>query len=83
VRKEFPREFQKALLAHNMDYSYLAKAMERRGYRISRQFIGQVALGQRKIPSLQLQRMSEVLGLDQDERRRLHRAACLDMGYEV
>ena len=82
-RLEFPLEFQKALIAKNYDYAYLSRAMERRGYRLSQQFIGQIALGQRKIPALQLQRISEVLELNRDERVRLHTAACRDMGYEV
>lgn len=83
VHKEFPRELQKAMLAKNMERSYLLKAMERRGYRITRQFLEQMATGTRKVPIGQLRRIAEVLGLSDSERRLLHIAACRDMGYEV
>lgn len=82
-RHMFPLEFQKVMVVKETDYTRLSKAMARRGYRLSKQFIGAMALGHRKVPSGQLIRMCEVLELDETERRRLHKAACLDQGFDV
>ena len=82
-RHMFPLEFQKALIQREVTYDRLAKSMGKRGYRISKQFIGMLALGQRRVPAQQLKRMCEVLELDEAGRRRLHRAACLDMQFEI
>lgn len=70
-------------MARESDYAHLAKAMARRGYRVSKQFIGMLALGQRRVPAQQLSRMCETLELTDVERRRLHKAACLDMGFDL
>lgn len=82
-RNIFPLEFQKALTARQSNYNHLAKAMQRRGYRASKQFIGMLGLGQRRVPPEQLKRMCEALQLTEVEKLRLHRAACLDMGFEI
>ena len=82
-RYMFPLEFQKALVSKGMDYAHLSRAMSHRGYRLSKQFIGQLALGQRRVPPEQLKRICETLELDIPMRRTLARAACLDQGYEI
>ena len=64
-------EFQKALIQREVTYDRLAKSMGKRGYRISKQFIGMLALGQRRVPAQQLKRMCEVLELDE-----VGRSAC-------
>ena len=81
--KAFPLEFQKALVSRESDYARLSKAMSKRGYRLSKQFIGMMALGNRRVPAEQLRRMCEVLRLDQDERRKLHTAAAKDYGFDL
>ena len=83
VRHNFPVEFQKILIAKQSDYSRLARAMGKRGYRVTKQFIGMLGMGQRRVPVQQLKRFCEVLECTEEERRRLHRAACLDMGFEI
>ena len=82
-RHAFPLEFQKVLVSRESDYTRLAKMMARRGYRVSKQFIGMLALGKRRVPAEQLKRFCEVLELSEVERRRLHVAACMDQGFEV
>jgi len=82
-RHMFPLEFQKALIQREVTYDRLAKAMGKRGYRISKQFIGMLALGQRRVPATQLKRMCETLELDEVAKLRLHKAACIDMGFEI
>jgi hypothetical protein len=82
-RHLFPLEFQKIMVLRESTYDRLAKAMGKRGYRISKQFIGMLALGQRRVPAQQLKRMCEVLELDQLARQRLHKAACIDMGFDI
>ena len=83
VARCFPLEFQKALISRESDYTRLAKGMTRRGYRISKQFIGFIALGYRRVPAHQLVRICETLGLDEGERLKLHRAAALDYGFQI
>ena len=82
-RHMFPLEFQKVLISRETDYAHLSRQMARRGYRLSKQFIGQLALGQRRVPPEQLKRICETLELDNAMRRVLGRAACLDQGYEI
>ena len=82
-RNAFPLEFQKVIILKETDYAHLSKAMARRGYRLSKQMIGQIAAGHRKCPALQLQRIAETLGLDEFTRKQLALATCRDMGYEV
>jgi hypothetical protein len=82
-RISFPIEFQKALVARETDYSHLAQAMYKRGYRLSKQAISQFGTGKRRVPPIQLVRMCETLGLTDLERKNLHRAACRDQGYEI
>lgn len=79
----FPLEFAKALISKETDGTNLAKAMTKRGYRISKQFIGFMANGDRRVPAEQLKRMCEVLQLDHIERLKLHRAAAIDYGFEL
>ena len=79
----FPREFQKVLIASQLDNSGLAKAMTRRGFRISKQFIGMIASGKRNCPPRQLKRICETLLLDEFSRKQLHRAAAIDYGYDI
>ena len=79
----FPLEFQKALISREQDYARLSRTMGKRGYRLSKQFIGAIGLGTRGVPSNQLRKICEVLGLDEVERQRLHRAAALDHGFEI
>lgn len=82
-RTLFPLEFQKVLVAKQSNYAHLAKAMSRRGYRASKQFLGMLGMGQRRVPAEQLKRVCETLQLTEGERRRLHVAACIDMGFDV
>jgi len=79
----FPLEFQKALISRESDYARLSRSMGKRGYRLSKQFIGAMGLGTRKVPAEQLKKICEVLGLDEQERQRLHKAAALDYGFEI
>ena len=79
----FPLEFQKAVVSRESDYARLSRSMGKRGYRLSKQFIGAVGLGTRRVPAEQLRKMCEVLGLDEMERRRLHRAAAMDYGFDI
>ena len=82
-RVVFPVEFQKALVSKECDQAMVVKAMCRRGYRISKQFLNMIATGSRRVPGAQLKKISEVMGLDEEQRRRLHRAAAIDAGYEI
>jgi len=79
----FPLEFQKALVARQMDYARTARAMNKRGYPVSKQYIGMLGGGQRNAPPEQVRRICEVLGLADDERKQLHKAAAIDVGYEL
>ena len=79
----FPLEFQKALISRESDYARLSRSMSKRGYRLSKQFIGAIGLGTRRVPAIQLRKICETLGLDELERRRLHRAAALDYGFDI
>ena len=79
----FSIELAKALISRETDQTNLARAMTKRGYRISKQFIGAIANGERRVPAEQLRRMCEVLQLDEVERLRLHRAAAIDYGFEL
>ena len=83
IRHHFPLEFQKVLIVRGLDYRRLSAAMAKRGYRLSFQFIGQLALGTSRVPSEQLKRICETLGLDEVERLRLHKAAAIDHGFEL
>ena len=82
-RALFPLEFQKILVLKGTNNAYLQKAMARRGYRVTKQFIGLLANGHRRVPAQQLNRMCETLGCSRDEARRLHRAACIDAGFDI
>lgn len=79
----FPREFQKVLISGQIDNAGLAKAMTKRGFRISKQFIGQMISGKRKCPPRQLKRICETLLLDEFSRKQLHRAAAIDYGFDI
>jgi hypothetical protein len=79
----FPVEFQKALISRETDQTNLARAMTKRGYRISKQFMSFMANGDRRVPAEQLRRMCEVLQLDEVERLKLHKAAAIDYGFEL
>ena len=79
----FPIEFAKALVSRETDQANLQRTMAKRGYRVSKQFIGALANGDRRVPAEQLRRMCEVLQLDENERLRLHRAAAIDYGFEL
>lgn len=83
VSRNFPLEFQKALIGRGTDCAALGRDMHRRGYRISRQFLHYLATGQRKVSGEQLRRICETLHLDEVEKLRLHRAAALDYGFEI
>lgn len=82
-RANFPTEFQKILILKSTNYTHLEKAMARRGYSLSKQFICQMALGNRSVPALQLHRICDTLQCSEEERRALHLAACRDNGFYV
>ncbi len=82
-RNNFPLEFQKMLVLKQTNYAHLSKAMERRGYRLSKQFLCQIGTGVRSVPALQLGRICETLALAENEKRILHQAACRDQGFFV
>ena len=82
-RVNFPVEFQKALIAKETDQASLVRAMERKGHRITKQFLNDLARGQKRVPGFQLQKICETLQLDEFERRRLHWAAALDAGFQL
>ncbi len=82
-RSNFPLEFQKCLVLHATNYAHLAKAMERRGYKVSKQFLCQMGTGARSVPPLQLARICETLNVPEDQRKALHLAACRDIGFYV
>ena len=79
----FPLEFGKVLVSRETDGTNLARLMCKRGYRISKQFVCFMASGDRRVPPEQLNRICEVLHLDETERLRLHRAAAIDYGFEL
>ena len=79
----FPLEFQKVLISRESDYARLSRTMSKRGYRLSKQFIGAMGIGTRRVPPEQLRKMCEVLQLDELERLRLNRAAAMDYGFEI
>lgn len=83
MRAHFPVELGKLLNAKDSNFTHLAKAMERRGYPVSKQFVFQIGTGGRAVPVDRLKQICETLMLDEFERVRLHRAACLDRGYEI
>jgi len=82
-RALFPLEFQKLLVIKGTNNAHLQKAMARRGYRVTKQFIGLLANGYRRVPAQQLKRMCETLSCTREEAQRLHRAACIDMGFDI
>ena len=82
-RHIFPLEFQKMLVVKHLNYEHLAKAMARRGHRLSKQFICMIATGTRPVPVGQLKKICESMELTEVERQRLHRAVCLDDGFEI
>ena len=79
----FPLEFQKVLVSKQQDYTQLSKSMAQRGYKLSKQFISFIALGDKRVPADQLRKICDTLQLDEIERRRLHRAAAMDYGFEI
>ena len=79
----FPLELQKLLVSRELDQKRLTLNMHRRGYRISKQFISLIMCGGRPCPPGQVQRISETLQCDDQERLKLHKAAAIDYGYEV
>ena len=81
--KRFPREFQKVLVSHAMDYSSLAKAMTEKGYRITKQFIGFMGSGAKKVPPEQLRRICKTMKATDEERIVLSRSAAIDYGFEI
>lgn len=83
MRTSFPLEFQKILVLKQTNYTHLAKALERRGYRLSKQFLCQMGNGSRRVPSIQLNRVCDTLGCSADERRVLSLAACRDDGFLI
>jgi len=83
MNKHFPLEFQKALVNHEMDDARLARAMGRRGYGITKQFLGQVRNGLRNVSPESLRRICETLQCDEMERGKLHTAAARYVGYEI
>lgn len=82
-RMNFPREFQKVLIAGQLDNAGLTRAMTKRGFRVTKQFIGLIANGKRRCTPRQINRICETLLLDEFSRRQLHRAAAIDYGYEI
>jgi DNA-binding Xre family transcriptional regulator len=82
-RSEFPLEFQRILIVKQSNYTHLGKAMERRGYTITKQFLCQLGTGVRPVPALQLSRICEVLGCNEEQRKALALAACRDNGFYV
>lgn len=82
-RQNFPLEFQKVLVLKQSNYTHLAKAMERRGYKVSKAFLCQMGTGVRAVPALQLDRICDTLLLSEDQRRALSVAACRDNGFHV
>ena len=83
MNKLFPLEFQKALVNHEMDYARLAKAMNRHGYKLSKQFLGMIGSGKRNATPETMRRICEVMQCPELERRTLHIAAAKDVGYEL
>jgi DNA-binding Xre family transcriptional regulator len=81
MRSSFPIEFQKVLVLKSTNYTHLCKAMERRGYRLSKQFLHQIGTGKVAVPALQLNRICETLQCSEDEKRNLSVAACRDNGF--
>lgn len=81
MRTHFPVEFQKVLVLKSTTYTHLSKAMERRGYKLSKQFLCQIGTGARAVPALQLNRICETLALDEDSKKLLNIAACRDNGF--
>lgn len=79
----FPLEFQKVLIGKETDYRRLSNSMAKRGYRLSFQYIAAAAIGTERMTPFQLRRICETLQLDERERRRLHKAAALDYGFEL
>jgi len=79
----FPLEFQKVLIGRQTDYARLSRAMSRRGNRLSKQFIGAIGLGTKRVPAEQLRKICSALELDETERQRLHRAAAMDYGFDI
>ena len=82
-RVHFPVEFQKALINKETDQAGLVRSMERKGHRITKQFLNDLARGHKRVPGFQLQKICETLQLDEFERRRLHWAAALDAGFNL
>lgn len=82
-RNNFPLEFQKALVSRETDQAGLLRAMERRGYRVTKQFMNMMARGERRVPANQLRKICEVLQLSEQDRHRLHLAAARDCGYDL
>jgi hypothetical protein len=81
--KQFPLEFQKALVNHEMDYTRLTKAMLRNGYPITKQFLGMMGSGLRNCTPETLKRICTSLQCDEVERKRLNLAAAKDLGYDL
>ena len=82
-RSQFPLEFQKMLVLKSTNFQHLSKAMERKGYRLTKQFLWQIGTGKRGVPPKTLHRICETLKCSEDERRALALAACRDSGYFV
>jgi len=79
----FPLEFQKMLVLKSTNYQHLSKAMERKGYKLSKQFLHQMGTGKRAVPPGQLLKICDTLRLNADEKRILALAAVRDLGFPV
>jgi len=71
------------LVLKSTNYQHLAKSMERKGYRISKQFLHAMGTGMRSVPPGQLKRICDTLQCTKDEKRILTLAAVRDIGFEV
>jgi hypothetical protein len=83
MNRSFPLEFQKMLVLKSTNYQHLSKAMERRGFKLSKQFLHAMGTGARSVPPGQLKRICDTLHCTIDERKTLALAAVRDLGFQL
>ena len=81
--REFPLELQKLMVLKSTNYQHLAKSMERKGYKVSKQFLHAMGMGYRSVPPIQLKRICDTLNCTKEERKILTLAAVRDIGFEL
>ena len=82
-RGEFARELTKVLIAKDVNNSYLWACLVQNGQVVGKAFIDMMVVGSRHPPVDLIDPICSVMGLSDERRAELHRAAAIDRGYRI